>query len=111
MSEIRIKTVETKKELKQFIKFAWEINSSDPNWVPPLITDRLKALDKTKNPFFKHANAAYFLAYNHDKIVGRIAAITNQMHNDFQNDNAGFFGFLEGINDPEVFKILLTFQI
>jgi len=107
MSDIRIKTVESKKELKQFIKFAWKINAADPNWVPPLISDRLKVLDKTKNPFFKHAEAEYFLAYQNGEMVGRIAAITNQMHNDYQDDNAGFFGFLEGINDPEVFKILL----
>jgi hypothetical protein len=107
MSEINIKVVENKTELKKFIKFAWEINATDPNWVPPLISDRLKVLDKQKNPFFKHAEAEYFLAYRDSKIVGRIAAITNQMHNDFQKDNAGFFGFLEGIDDPEVFKLLL----
>ncbi|MCK4895107.1 MAG: hypothetical protein KAT07_14115, partial [Calditrichia bacterium] len=107
MSDISIKVVENKRELKQFIKFAWKVNSADPNWVPPLISDRLKVLDKHKNPFFKHAEAEYFLAYRNGEIVGRIAAITNQMYNDFQNDNAGFFGFLEGIDDPEVFKLLL----
>jgi hypothetical protein len=107
MSDIQIKVVTTKKELKQFIKFAWKVNSADPNWVPPLISDRLKVLDRQKNPFFKHAEAEYFLAYRNGEIVGRIAAITNQIHNDYQNDNAGFFGFLEGIEDPEVFKLLL----
>ena len=50
MSDIRVKGVENKNELKQFIKFAWKVNLSDHNWVPPLISDRLKVLDKQKNP-------------------------------------------------------------
>jgi len=107
MSNLTIRTVQTKKELKDFIRFVWKINNGDPNWVPPLMMDRLRVLDKKKNPFFKHAEAEYFLAYRNGEIVGRIAAITNQNHNDFHKDNTGFFGFLEGINDPEVFGALL----
>jgi hypothetical protein len=108
MSDISIKPVQNKKQLDQFIKFAWKVNANDPNWVAPLLMDRQKLLDKKKNPFFKHAEAEYFLAYKNGKLAGRIAAITNQMHNDYQKDNAGFFGFLEGINDPEVFESLLN---
>ncbi len=107
MANITIKTVENKSQLMDFIKLAWKINSKDPNWVPHLIMDRKKILDKKKNPFFKHAEAEYFLAYKEGELVGRIAAITNQIHNDFQKDNAGFFGFLEGVNDAEVFRALL----
>ena len=107
MADIKIKTVENRRELKDFIKLVWKINANDPNWVPPLLMDRFKVLDKEKNPFFKHAEAEYFLAYKNGEVVGRIAAITNQMHNDFQKDNAGFFGFLEGIDDPEIFQALL----
>lgn len=108
MSNLTIQTVQNKKQLKEFIRLVWKINANDPNWVPPLMMDRLKVLDKTKNPFFKHAEAEYFLAYRNGELVGRIAAITNQNHNDFQKDNTGFFGFLEGINDPEVFQALLN---
>jgi hypothetical protein len=107
MSQIEIKSVKNRKQLKDYIKLSWKINNADPHWIPPLLMDRLKILDKNKNPFFKHADAEYFLAYKNSELVGRIAAITNQMHNDFQQDNAGFFGFLEAINDPDVFKALL----
>jgi hypothetical protein len=47
------------------------------------------------------------MAYRNGKLVGRIAAIVNLRHNEFQKDNAGFFGFLEAIDDPSVFKALL----
>ncbi|GAB4371637.1 MAG: GNAT family N-acetyltransferase [Calditrichia bacterium] len=107
MNDIFIKPVRNHSELLQFIKFAWKVNKNDPHWVPPLLVDRLKVLDQKKNPFFKHSEAQYFLAYRRNEIVGRIAAIDNKMHNEFHNDKAGFFGFLEAENDPEVFRALL----
>ncbi len=107
MLNIEIKAVSNQKDLKNFIKIVWKINSNDPYWVPPLLMDRIKILDRKKNPFFKHAEAEYFLAFRNGDLVGRIAAITNRRHNEFQKDNTGFFGFLEGVNDPQVFKILL----
>lgn len=107
MKNIKIEPVQNRRQLMDFIKLVWKINAHDPNWVPPLLMDRLKVLDKKKNPFFKHAEAEYFLAYKNGEVAGRIAAIVNHIHNDFHKDNAGFFGFLEGTNDPEVFEALL----
>jgi hypothetical protein len=68
--------------------------------------DRKKILSKEKNPFFEHAEADYFLAYRGDKIVGRIAAIKNDLHNKYHNDNLGFFGFFECFNDQEAANAL-----
>ncbi len=107
MSSIEIKKVESKKELKQFIKMQWNIYQNDPNWVPPLIMDRMDLLNKEKNPFYQHAEMDLFLAYKGGEIVGRIAAITNENHNKFHEDNSGFFGFFESIDDQEVAKQLL----
>jgi len=107
MSQIEIRPVENKNQLKEYIKFVWKINANDPSWVPPLIMNYMKVLDQNKNPFFQHASAKYFMAYQNGAAVGRIAAITNQRHNEYHNDNTGFFGFLDGINDPEVFHNLL----
>jgi hypothetical protein len=102
MSNISIKKVETSSELMSFIKFPWEIYRDNSYWVPPLIMDRKKVLNKEKNPFFKHAEADYFLAYKNGKLCGRIAAIKNDLHNKYHNDKAGFFGFFECINDQAV---------
>ncbi len=68
MSDITIKTVETKNDLMSFIKFQWKIYDGDTNWVPPLIMDRKKILSKEKNPFFKHSEAEYFLAEKNGEI-------------------------------------------
>jgi GNAT superfamily N-acetyltransferase len=46
------------------------------------------------------------LAYKNGELVGRIAAITNENHNKFHEDNVGFFGFFESVNDADVSKEL-----
>lgn len=107
MSQIEIKTVRINKDLNQFIKLPWKIYHGDPNWVPPLIIDMKKMLDKKKNPFFEHSDAELFLAYNNGETVGRIAAILNNNHNQMHNEKVGFFGFFESIQDPAVSNELL----
>ncbi len=106
MSDIKISTVSTSKDLMRFIKFQWKIYKDDPYWVPPLLMDRKKILNKKKNPFFKHAEAEYFLAERNGELVGRIAAIKNELHIKYHNENVGFFGFFECINDQEVANAL-----
>lgn len=95
MSDLIISTVQSKKDLMDFIKLPWKIYKNDPYWVPPLIMDRKKILSKDKNPFFKHAEAEYFLAKRNNEVVGRISAIKNGLHNKEHNDKVGFFGFFE----------------
>jgi len=106
MSAIEIKRVQSNKDLMQFIKMQWGIYKDDPNWVPPLIMDRKKLLNKDKNPFFQHSEMEMFLAFKDGNIAGRIAAITNENHNKFHEDNLGFFGFFESIDDVDVTKEL-----
>lgn len=102
MVTITIKKVESKKDLNRFIKFPWKIYKGDPHWVPPLLLDVKKLLNKKKNPFFLHSEADLFLAEKDGRIVGRIAAILNNNHNDFQKEKTAFFGFFESINDQKV---------
>jgi hypothetical protein len=106
MQEIKIKKVETKSDLNTFIKCQWNFYKNDPYWVPPLLMERKTLLSKEKNPFFKNAEADYFIAYRNNEIVGRIAAIKNDMHLKYHNDNSGFFGFFECKNDQEVANAL-----
>ena len=108
MSNIEVRTVSSKKDLMQFIKLPWKIYQNDPHWVPPLILDRKNLLDKKKNPFYAHAEMEMFLAYKNNELVGRIAAITNENHNKFHQDNVGFFGFFESTDDKDVSDALFT---
>ncbi len=106
--KVEITPVTSGKELKNFIELPWEIYKNDPFWVPPLIIDMKKLLNKKKSPFFQHSDAEYFLARKNGEIVGRIAAILNNRHNKAHNENIGFFGFFESINDKDVSNELLS---
>ena len=64
-------------------------------------------LSRSKNPFFEHAEAEYFLAERDGTVVGRIAAIANFLHNEFHADRVGFFGFFETEDDQPVADALL----
>lgn len=108
MSPIQIRPVVTRADTNQFIKFLWQIYDGNPYWVPPLLMDRRKLMDKKKNPFYEHADAEFMIAERNGAMVGRITAIVNHNHNKEHNDKVGFFGFFESINDQEVANALLN---
>ena len=106
MENISIVPVRSKKDEKKFIRFLWDIYRNDPQWVPPLMMDREKLIDRKKNPFYAHSDMELFLAERGGKIVGRIGAIVNHHHNKEHQDKVGFFGFFESINDQSVANAL-----
>jgi hypothetical protein len=105
---ITIKEVKNKKDLMKFIKFPYKLYKKDKNWVPPLIIEEKKMFNRDKNPFWKHAEYQAFLAYRDGEIVGRVAGLIDERHNEFHKDKVGFFGFFEAINDEEVTRLLLN---
>ena len=102
---VKIIEVVTKKQLKQFIEFPNSIYKGNPFYVTPLYLS-IEWILSQKNPFFQHSQVALFLAVEDDNVVGRIAAIYNKTHLKRYNDNTGFFGFFESINNIEVAKNL-----
>ena len=104
---ITIVEANSKKLMKDFVKFPFELYKNHPYWVPPLIADELETFDKTKNPAFQTAEATFYLAYRENKIVGRIAAIINWNEVKDQQKLKVRFGWWETIDDVEVTKALL----
>lgn len=89
-----------KNEKKQFIEIAYQLNSHDPNWIPPLRSDINELLNPKKNPFFKHAEVQLFLAKKGNDIVGRISAhidhlALNQPVEQGMGPGTGNWGMLE----------------
>ena len=109
VKKMKISKVETQKQFREFIRFPWKIYSKESPWVPPLISESAEILSESKNPFWQHAQKQLFLAYSDDgKIIGKIAAIIDRNYIAFQNDNCGFFGFFECIDDAAAAKALFT---
>lgn len=103
----QVQPVRTKKELKEFILFPWKIYRHDPNWVPPLIMDMKEKLDRKRHPFFEHASMELFLAREGEEVVGRVAAVIDELHNQVHKEKIVFFGLYESINDDSVARTLL----
>ena len=106
MAPVTIRPVRTKEDERRFLRFQWKIYGDNPVWVPPLMMDRRKLIDRRKNPFYKHAVMELFLAERNGEFVGRIGAIVNDNHNKEHNENIGFFGFFESIDDQNVASAL-----
>ncbi|MCP4428962.1 MAG: GNAT family N-acetyltransferase [Chloroflexi bacterium] len=104
---LQIEQVQTSKQLRQFLKVPWLVYKNDPNWVPWLYHDRLAAFTKSKHPFFDHADADFFIARRDGVPVGIIAAIFNNRHNWFHEENIAHFGAFEVLDDPEAAQMLL----
>ena len=102
MSEIKISEVNTRRDRDAFIKFQWRIYANDPVWVPPLIIERKTFLDRKRHPFYRHGDAALFLARQNGEIVGRIMASDDPNYNSLHQSNAGCFGLFECIDDRNV---------
>lgn len=103
---VEIKKVETKKDLKRFIDFHYDLYEGNPYDAPTLFLDDMATLSRDKNVAFDFCDAEYFLAYKEGKIVGRIAGIINRRANEKFKQNDVRFGWIDFIDDIEVSSAL-----
>jgi GNAT superfamily N-acetyltransferase len=104
---IQIRSIEGRRDLSRFVRFPWKVYQGDPNWVPPLISERLDRLDAEKNPFFEHAQVELYLAEREGQIVGTLAAFVDHLQNKRRNEKVAGFGFFETLEDYAVAEKLL----
>ena len=107
LSTFRVAPVCDRRDHREFLAFPYRLYREDPHWVAPLRIAQKELLDTAKHPFWAHAERECFLARNATGTLGRIAAIVDRNYNQFHNEAAGFFGFLETVNDAEVAQALL----
>ena len=107
MGGIEVVAVNGKEALNEFVELPFRLYRGEANWVPPLRIAVKELLDRGKHPFYANAQAEFFVARKQDQVVGRVAAIIDRNHNRFHNEEAGFFGFFECIDDGGVARALL----
>ena len=105
---IKIITVKNSKQVKDFVMFPFKLYKDCEYWVPPIINEEIEAMDTSKNPVFKNAEAEFYLAYDEQQnIVGRIAAIVNWVEIKDQKKNKLRFGWYDTIDNIDVSKKLI----
>jgi GNAT superfamily N-acetyltransferase len=105
-AKIEVKPVTCKASKRDFLDVPHVVFKDDPHWVAPLYLERDEHLDPRKNPYFEHAEVQLFVAYKDGKPVGRISAQNDQLRLKTHNDNIGMFGFVDAIDDLDVFGAL-----
>lgn len=105
---LEVVATDSKQAFKEFVEFQYALYRGDPYFVPQLRIAVKDLLNREKHPFYKTADVEFFLAKRDGRVVGRIAAIFDRAHNKFHEESAGFFGFFESIDDPDVARALLT---
>ena len=99
---VEIKEVKTKKERKIFATFPVKHYEKCPYYVPSFYSDEISILDEKKNFSLETCDVKCFLAYKDGKVVGRIAGIIQNQHNEIQNVKNIRFSRFECIDDKEV---------
>lgn len=102
-----VKKVETKSELKSFVRFANDLYKGNKYYVPCIAKDDLNTFNKDKNGAYEFCDAELYLAYKNDELVGRVAAIVNYKANKTWNVNQVRYGWFDFIDDIEVSSALL----
>src|SRR5690606_34324215 len=105
---LSVRPVTSARDRKRFLDLVYRHYERDRAFVPPLRVDQEKTLDPKKSPCFEHGRIELFLAEDgRGQVVGRVAAIVNGMHLAKYDDDVGFFGFFETIEDYPVAEALL----
>ena len=107
MKSIEIRKVTNNQELKQFIRFYYDLYRGNRFAVPFLFFDEMNTLRRDKNPSFECCDTEYFMAYRDGKMVGRVAAIINRRANERWNRKEVRFGWFDFVDDIEVSRALL----
>ncbi len=104
---MQIYPVETKKDLKAFIQFPYELYRDDPIWVAPLRSEQWAQFDPKKNPMLDHCETALFLLKDGDKVIGRCSAFIDRLAVDHWGEPIGLFGSFECVEDENAAHLLL----
>jgi GNAT superfamily N-acetyltransferase len=105
---VTIRPVQTKKDKKQFVDFAWEIYKNDPHWVPPLKDEVHGLITPGKNPWFEHARAQLWLAERGGKVVGRISAQVDDLVQEHMGKGIGNWGFFDALDEEAARALIAT---
>jgi hypothetical protein len=106
-SDLNIRRVTSKKDIKAFVDFPYRLYRNDPNWIPQLKMHELEQFDPDKNPAFETCEAQFYLAERSGEIVGRISAIISRPLIEKEKKRIGRFGWFECEQDTEAAAALI----
>ena len=89
-----------------FVSLPYHLHGTVPQWVPYPVREIRHALSR-RHPFFRHSDAAFFLARRGRAPAGRIAVMDNRRYNEYRGHRHAFFYYFDSLDDPQVAALLL----
>lgn len=99
--------VESKRDLRAFIRFPYHLYAGDEVWVPPLRSEIRKQFDPKSNPFLDHCKWQLFLLKDKGRVLGRIAAFIDHIAMEAWKERIGLFAYFECVDDLKASSMLL----
>ena len=97
---VTVRTVETSRDIKEFIEFPLRLYRDCPYFVPSLYSDEKKLL---KSPRITDTSETeFFLAEREGKTVGRIQGILQKQYNELHGERRVRFTRFDTVDDTEV---------
>ncbi len=93
-----------RRQVRQFLGLPFRLYRDTPQWVPPLGPEARRLLDRRRHPFYQHSAAAFYLATEGGRIIGRLAVLDNHNYNAFNKERTAFFCLFECEDDPAAAK-------
>jgi GNAT superfamily N-acetyltransferase len=112
LAKVKLQVIEVDTErtsqVKQFLELPSRVYEHAPLWVPPLQGEERRMLDRGRNPFFQHSQAAFFLAFEGERPVGRLAVLNHRPYNEYNQECTAFFYLFESYDEPAAAEALFA---
>ncbi len=93
---------------RQFLHLPFRLYANVTQWVPPLLHEAQRMLDRRRNPFFRHGRAIFLLAIHDGQARGRLAVLINDLYNQYNRETTAFIYLFECENDLQVAEALFA---
>ena len=94
---MQLNIVSNKRDLRDFIRFPYDLYQDDPNWVAPLRSEQWAQFDPKKNPMLDHCEVQFLLLKEDGKVIGRCSAFVDHLAVEHWGEPIGLFGSFECI--------------
>jgi GNAT superfamily N-acetyltransferase len=91
-----------RRDVRAFIRFPLDLHRDSPRWAPPLAASVRLSMDRQRHPFYRHSDAAFFLAEDGGAPLGRLAVLENRRYNAHTGRRTAFFCWFDAVNDQAV---------
>jgi len=95
-----------RRDVARFVRLPFGLYANNPQWVPPLLSEASKPLQRDKHPFYLHSDAAFFVAASGGETLGRIAVLEHRRYNRIRGKREAFFYLFDAIDDGQVSAML-----